>query len=256
MRTPILETKGLTKEFGEFRAVDRVDFVLEQGALESIIGPNGAGKTTFFNLLTGKLRASEGAIHFNGTDITRWSPQQIIQLGLVRSFQISSLFSELSVFENIMLPMIARYGRETSFFPLTRNQKDIQKEAWHVLERIGLEKQAELGVDSLSHGDRRRLDIGIALARQFNVLLLDEPTAGLNPEETKSMVELIKRFHEDEKKTILFIEHNVSVVLGISQRITVLRQGRVIANGTPEEVQQNKAVREAYLGEETDHVGS
>jgi branched-chain amino acid transport system ATP-binding protein len=236
--------------------VDRVDFLLEQGALESIIGPNGAGKTTFFNLLTGKLRPNRGTVRFNGIDITRRSPQQIIQLGLVRSFQISSLFPELSVLENVMLPMIARHGREMSFFPLTRSQKSIQREARGVLERIGLEKEAELEVDSLSHGDKRRLDIGIALARQFNVLLLDEPTAGLNPEETKSMVELVKRFHEDEKKTILFIEHNVSVVLGISQRITVLHQGRVIASGTPEEVQQNKAVREAYLGEEINHVGS
>jgi branched-chain amino acid transport system ATP-binding protein len=250
MKPTILETKGLLKSFGNFIATNHVDFVLGEGALESVIGPNGAGKTTFFNLLSGKLRPNAGTISFKGANITHASPKEIIERGLVRSFQISSIFPGLSVFDNILLPVIQRFGRELNFFRPARKQRDMEKEVWDILERIGLERSGNLPVELLSYGDKRRLDIGIALARQFRLLLLDEPTAGLNPEETFAIVQLIKRLHKEENKTILFIEHNVNLVLDISERITVLQQGRVIATGTPDEIQKDKAVREAYLGEE------
>ena len=256
MSSTILETKGLMKAFGSFLATNHVDFSLEEGALESVIGPNGAGKTTLFNLLSGKLRADAGAIRFNGTDITNSSPKAIIELGLVRSFQISSIFPGLSVFDNILLPVIKRRKKELSFFRPAKRQRGMEKEVREVLQRVGLEKHAGLKVDLLPYGDKRRLDIGIALARQFRLLLLDEPTAGLNPEETLAIVQLIKRLHKEEKKSILFIEHNVNLVLDISERITVLQQGRIIASGSPDEIQKNKAVREAYLGEELSDVGS
>jgi branched-chain amino acid transport system ATP-binding protein len=249
MNEVILETKKISKDFGDFRALDEVSITVQNGTLHCIIGPNGAGKTTFFNIITGKLRPDEGKILFCGRDITGSSPDQIVYLGMARSFQIVSLFPSLSVFENLMVAVIMRYKKGLSFFSPAKGQHDIEEEVWQLLASIGVEKQAKSLVGMLSHGDKRRLDIGVALASQPKLLLLDEPTSGLNPEEATAIVELIKYLHEEKNVTILFIEHNMKIVFAIAEKMTVLHHGNIIAEGRPEEVKTNKTVIEAYLGE-------
>ena len=252
----LLETEGLTKRFGGITAVDGVDFALEAGELCSIIGPNGAGKTTFFNLLTGVLEPSDGRIRFDPAgdgdggspvDITAASPDETALAGIHRSYQITNLFPTLSVLENVRVAAQASRGNDS--WKLWRNVADFEAhyaEATAILERIGLAGEAETVTENLSHGEKRSLEIGVALAGDPDLLLLDEPTAGVSSEGVEEVVALIEDVAEDH--SVMLIEHNMEVVMDISDRIAVLHRGELIADGPPEDVRGDEAVQEAYLG--------
>jgi len=263
----LLETEGLTKRFGGITAVDGVEFTLEAGELCSIIGPNGAGKTTFFNLLTGVLEPSDGQIRFDpaggvdstvsgaagstgsdsALDITAASPDETALAGIHRSYQITNLFPTLSVLENVRVAAQASRGSDS--WKLWRNVADFEEhyaEATAILERIGLAGEAETVTENLSHGEKRSLEIGVALAGDPDLLLLDEPTAGVSSEGVDEVVSLIEDVAEDH--SVMLIEHNMEVVMDISDRIAVLHRGELIADGPPEDVRGDPAVQEAYLG--------
>jgi len=242
-----LEVKQVSKSFGGLRAVNRVTLAVKKGQVVSLIGPNGAGKTTLFNLITGVFYPEEGDIFFNDHRITGTPPYRLCHLGLARSFQITNIFQGLTVFENIRL---ASQG-QTRGFHLLGSISDLSqliKEAENILNLLGLWDQRDELAGNLSHGDQRYLEIGIALASQPSMLLLDEPTAGMTPMETRASIELIKRLRE--KVTIILIEHDIDLVFEVSDRIMVMHQGSLLAEGTPAEVKGNKAVQEAYLGGE------
>ena len=234
----ILETKKLCKNFGSLAAVHNVDFSVQKGELRSIIGPNGAGKTTFFNVLTGMLTPTGGDILFKGKSIAGFPPHQVAHQGIGRSFQITSIFPELTVLENILIPAMLYYHPK---------QEAVQK-AREILEDVDLKDKANLVAANLSHGDKRHLDIGIALTTKPELLLLDEPTSGMPPEESIRTVKLIQRLRSEKGYTIILIEHKMDIVLNISDRITVLHLGEKIAEGTPSEIQANDEVQKAYLG--------
>jgi branched-chain amino acid transport system ATP-binding protein len=246
----ILEAKKIVKDFGRFRALDSVNIAVERGSLHAIIGPNGAGKTTFFNVITGGLRPASGKVFFNGMDITRWPAERRVYLGLGRAFQIVALFPDLTVLENLIIPIIMKNQKGMSMFYSPCGDKNMLDAAREILKTVELEEKAGLKAQALSHGDKKKLDIGIALACRPTLLVLDEPTSGLGPQETIAVIDLIKRLHAEKNTSVVFVEHNMSVVLSIARKITVLSEGRVIAEGTPDEIRKDKDVIEAYLGEE------
>ena len=245
----ILRTEGLVKSFGSLQAVDNVSISMSKGEVRAIIGPNGAGKTTLFNLITG-MKADRGKVFFNGRDITNLPPHQIASLNVARAFQIISLFPKLTCFENMMCVLITRKKRNLNMFSRAKGYADIKEEVFRVLQTVGLAEKASVPASMLAHGDKKSLDIAIALACNAELMLLDEPTAGMSPEETQAITALISRVCNQKKITIVFTEHDMRVVFAISDNLTVLHQGRVIADGKPEEVRDNKEVIEAYLGEE------
>jgi len=241
----------LTKRFGGLTAVDDVDFTLDEGELRCIIGPNGAGKTTFFNLISGGLHPTEGAVYLRDENIVGKPPRDVLELGLARSFQISQLFNGLTVMENLRLGLIgANRNRERSIsFFLSELDRDenLKEEAYRMAERVNLGEEADKRVDALAHGKKRNLEIGIVLSSGASVILLDEPAAGLTTGETGEIMELIQEIAEDH--SILLVEHDMDLVMSIAQTISVLHNGRLLAEGTPEEIRENPTVREVYLGE-------
>lgn len=247
MGSVLLEASGVRKAFGGVEAVSNVDLGVLEGAVHALIGPNGAGKTTLFNLLTGSLRPDAGRIAFRGREITALPPERICRLGVSRSFQRASVFSRLSAFENVRVAAFAHAGKSCRFYP--RATRLARREVEELLETVGLAEQAGLPADSLSHGDRKRLELGIALANQPDLLLLDEPTAGMSPDETKSTMALVERLARQRGITVLFTEHDMTVVFGIAKRVTVMHQGQIIADGPPEAVRENPKVQQVYLGE-------
>lgn len=246
----ILRTDGLVKRFGLFTAVDGVDLRVENGEFHSIIGPNGAGKTTLFNLITGGLPVTEGRVLFDGGDITDLSPAERVRRGIGRSFQIINLFEGLTVRENVRLAAQSvhrgEYGLFQSLFRPTARFEDVTTETDHVLEQIGLVDVAEENAEALPYGDKRRLEIGVVLATQPELVLFDEPTSGMSIEETERTIDLIEDVLVDQ--TLLLIEHDMDLVMSLSDRITVLNQGQVIATGSPDEIAETQAVQDAYLG--------
>lgn len=250
----LLETEGLTKRFGGIVAVDDVDFSLESDQLCSVIGPNGAGKTTFFNLLTGSLNPTSGRIRYRTdgemVDITDSRPDETAQLGLHRSFQITNIFPLSSVLENVRIAVQAHKGKDSwRFWRNVRTFDDHYEESYELLDRVGLYDQAERPAETLSHGEKRQLEVAIALAGEPDVLLLDEPTSGVSSEDVSRVVTLLEDISTDH--TILLIEHNMDVVMDISDRILVLHQGSVIADDSPQAIRDSAAVQRAYLGEDT-----
>ncbi len=242
----ILETAGISKHFGGLMANDDVSFTVEEGNITSIIGPNGAGKTTLFNLLTGLYKPDGGRILFEGRDIAGWPIHKIVNLGIVRSFQVLNIFNEISPADNIRLAVQSRKKRSLNFFRSATGFEDINQEADAVLEEIGLSALKNLPTKNLSYGDKRVLEIGIAMASKPKLLLMDEPTSGLPTSETERIKEFIKKI--SARLTVVVIEHDMDIVLTISDIIIVLHQGRVIAQGAPEEIKANDEVQEAYLG--------
>jgi branched-chain amino acid transport system ATP-binding protein len=244
----ILETKGLRKEFGALVAVDDVDVRIEEGSLHSIIGPNGAGKTTFFNLVSGTLDATRGRVLYKGEDITEHAAHRAIHLGIGRSFQITNIFPNLTVFENVRLAVQALGSDSFRFLASHRKFTDYAARATEVLERVGLAERAAQPAGTLPHGDQRKLELGMILAPDPDVLMLDEPTAGMAAEQVPQLMELVETIQESSGRTVVLVEHNMNVVMRVSDRITVMHQGAVLAEGTPAEVSADPRVQTAYLG--------
>jgi len=244
----VLEVKGLTKSFGGLIAVNKVDLTIKRKEIYSIIGPNGAGKTTLFNLLSNRYAADEGNIFFEGQEINGIPPHKLISLGMGRTFQITNIFPKLTVFENVQAAVIKNQRQSFSWFRPTSKIKKIQDATYAILEEIGLADKSQMQSSNLPYGDQRRIEIGITLANNPSLLLLDEPTAGMAPEETKSTVDFIQKLNEEHQITIVIIEHDMDVVFSISNNIYVMYLGAIIAYGTPDEIAQNQQVIDAYLG--------
>ena len=247
-RKPIIATEALTKSFGGNMAVFRVSLSVEPEEIRAIIGPNGAGKTTLFNLLTGKFPPDSGSILFKGEEISRRRPSWLCKRGLARSFQINSLFPQFTVFENVQMALISQQGKCLKLFSPAEGLGKAQ--TMEILDSVGLSGQANRLAGALPHGDQRQLEIGIALGTGPELLLLDEPTAGLAPGERVRMIEQIKVLIRKKGLSLIFIEHDIDVVFAIADRITVMNQGSVIFEDTPSETKQSKEVRRVYLGEE------
>jgi len=243
----VFRTEGLTRRFSGFTAVNEVTLSIPAGGVRTIIGPNGAGKTTFFNLLSGLLSPSEGRIWFKDREVTDLPPYQRARLGIGRSFQITNIFGHLTVYENVRLAVQAVHDGKANFFLPTRRMGDLHGTTERVLHDVGLYDVRDARAENLSHGDQRRLEIGLVIAGDPPVLLLDEPLAGMSPTETHETVELIQRISPG--RTILLVEHDIDVVMAISTTITVFQTGQVLATGTPQEIRSNEAVQRAYLGE-------
>jgi ABC-type branched-subunit amino acid transport system ATPase component/ABC-type branched-subunit amino acid transport system substrate-binding protein len=244
----VVETSRLRKEFGALVAVANVSIKVRPQTIHSIIGPNGAGKTTFFNLLSGNLEATGGKVFFKGREITHLPLHRTAHLGIGRSFQITNIFPNLTVLENIRLACQA-LGRH-NFRILSSHSRfgEYEERAWEVIGQVGLEKQAFTPARTLPHGGQRKLELGIILASDPEVLLLDEPTAGMAAEQVPELIDLIRRVHASRDKTVMLVEHNMNVVMSISDYITVMHQGQVLAEGTPAEIAANEVVQSAYLG--------
>jgi branched-chain amino acid transport system ATP-binding protein len=244
----LLQTEHLTKRFGGVTAADTINLELPRGEFHAVIGPNGAGKSTLIGLLAGEIAAEAGAIRFDGNDMTRLRADRRSRLGLARSFQITSLFAEFSALDNVALAVQAHAGHSFRFWKDARRDRALREPAHAALAAVGLEARANTRVDRLSHGEQRQLEIAIALATGPRLLLLDEPMAGLGPEESARMQAMLRRLKSD--MTILLVEHDMETVFALADRVTVLVYGRVIASGEPAAIRADPAVREAYLGEQ------
>lgn len=250
MNQTILSIEGLRKSFGNFVAIDGIDLNLKSGMITSLIGPNGAGKTTLINLVTGNLRPDKGRVLFKGNDVTRLSPNKMVKMGVTRSFQVMNIFPRLTVFQNIELPILPILGKSLKWFSGANNYPDVTEEVNRILEDVGLLDKRDVLAGEQSHGDQRLLELGIALAPRPELCFLDEPSSGTNPVERAKVLKLIKRLSVEEKITFVIVEHDMDVVLFLSDWIVVLNKGKILAEGEPEQIRQNKEVREIYLGEE------
>jgi branched-chain amino acid transport system ATP-binding protein len=244
----ILEARDLRKQFGALVAVDGVSLRVARNSLHAIIGPNGAGKTTLFNLLSGTLRPSGGQVLFKGRDITHQPMHRTIHLGIGRSFQITNIFPNLTVAENIRLAAQALGTDNFKFWRSAAHFARYEERAWEVIELVGLQDRAYMAARTLPHGDQRKLELGVILAPDPEVLMLDEPTAGMASEQVPELIALIRGIQKAGGKTIMLVEHNMNVVMNVSDRITVMHLGKVLAEGTPAEIAADKEVQTAYLG--------
>ncbi len=246
--TPVLETSGLTIRFGGHVAVNNVTCAFHPGTLTAIVGPNGAGKTTFFNLLSGQLRASAGRVVLFGQDITASSVPERTRRGIGRAFQLTNLFPNLSVLENVRLAVQARAGLGLNLWSLWSAHTEITEQAEHYLSRVALDQRRHAVTASLTHGDQRKLEVAILLALEPEIFMFDEPTAGMSLDEVPVILDLIRHIKEQGDKTVLLVEHKMDVVRSLADRIIVLHQGYLVADGEPAEVIASPIVQEAYLG--------
>lgn len=243
---PILRAEGVSKKFGGFLALSDVTVAFEHGLLTSIIGPNGAGKSTFFNILSGAFPPTTGKVWFEGREVGGLPQHRFARIGIAKSFQITNVFPQLSVLENVRVAVQALHSRYDVWTPRWK-LKAYGEQALALLELVGLADRRRVISENLAHGDQRSLEIAMALACEPRLLLLDEPTAGMSPEEASSMMGLIQRLNE--ARTVIVVEHRMKLVMGISQRIIVLHQGRLLAEGTPDEIRGHHQVRQVYLGQ-------
>jgi len=249
---PAVELDGVTKQFDRTEIIRGVSLAVPKGERHAIIGPNGAGKSTLFNLISGRFQPTSGRIRLNGIDVTRCKPFEINRLGLSRSFQITNLFHRLSVFENLRCAVLWSLGHRYSFWKNLNKLADADGRAEEVLERVGLKRRRDIAAGLLTYAEQRALEIGITIAGGAEVILLDEPTAGMSRAESRRAVELIREVTVG--KTLLMVEHDMSVVFGLADRISVVVYGQVIATGAPAEIRANAAVQEAYLGTRAEHA--
>lgn len=245
----ILETRDLTRHFGGLRAVEGVTLCVHEGNLHSIIGPNGAGKTTLFNLLSGALKPTRGEVWFRGQEITKLPPHRTAHLGIGRSYQVTNIFPTLTVVENARLAAQALGGDNFKLWQSAGRFRLYEERAQTALEATGLTRVAALPAHSLAHGDKRRLELAMLLAQELQVWLLDEPTAGLASEHVPEFMALVQTVQRAGNKTVVLVEHNMNVVMSLSDRISVMHQGQLLAEGTPAEIAGNPKVQQAYLGD-------
>jgi branched-chain amino acid transport system ATP-binding protein len=243
----ILETRGLYHDFSGLEVLFNINFKVEEGERHAVIGPNGAGKTTLFNAITGTYKPSSGEVYFKGKEITGFKPHQLSRIGMGRSFQITSTFSRLTTFQNIRMGVLSKRGIRFNLFRFLDRMKDVTEETEEILKRINLDGERDIPASGLSYGKHRSLEVSMAMATDPDLVMLDEPTAGMSRDETHNAVELIRRLTED--KTAVIIEHDMDVVFTLADRITVIHLGEILAVGTPEEIRENQEVKDAYLGE-------
>jgi branched-chain amino acid transport system ATP-binding protein len=243
---PALELVDVEKRFGRTEIIRGVSLDVRRGERHALIGPNGAGKSTLFHLVTGRLSLSAGAVRLNGEDITGLAPYEIYRRKLARSFQITNIFPRLSVYENVRCAVMWSRGQGYAFWRFIDSVRDVRERTEAVLERIGLERRRDVQAGLLTYAEQRALEIGLAMAGEAEMIMLDEPTAGMSHSETEHAVDLIRRITQG--RTLLIVEHDMAVVFGLADRISVLVYGKVIASDTPERIKANKAVQEAYLG--------
>lgn len=244
----MLKVENLVKTFDGFQAVNGANLTVEEKKIVAVIGPNGAGKTTLFNLISGHLSPVKGKIFFRGQNITGMPPHRICHLGISRSFQLINIFHQLSVFENVQVALLSNKRKVFNMF--TPSKKMVGEETYNILEKVGLIDKARAISSYLSYGDQKLLEIAIALGNYPKLLMLDEPTAGMSPEETRTTIRFLHSLAHKEGLTVLFTEHNMNVVFEIAEKIMVMQLGKTIAQGLPSEVRANKQVQSAYLGEE------
>jgi branched-chain amino acid transport system ATP-binding protein len=245
---PLLQIRGLRKSFGGVTAVADVSLEIEAGQIHSIIGPNGAGKTTLFNLISGYYASDSGKVFFRGEDITGLPPQEIVKRGMGRSFQVTKIFPKLTVYENLQVPVLFRRGKGSNLLESSRHL--FKEETEEILGMVDLGSRAPELAGTLAAGDRKRLELGIVLALQPALLLLDEPTCGMSPVETARTIDLIQEITARKALTVLFTEHKMDLVFRIASRITVMNFGEIVAAGAPEEIRRNPKVQQIYFGEE------
>ncbi len=243
----ILETKGLHHDFKGLQVLFGVNLEVEQGERHAIIGPNGAGKTTLFNVITGMYKPSRGRVLFKGKDVTGHGPHEMVRMGMGRSFQITSTFPWLTAFQNVRLGILSKKGIRFNLFSKVDKMEEVTRETEEVLGRINLHRERDVPASMLSYGKHRSLEISMALATDPDLVMLDEPTAGMSVDETRHAVDLIRRLTQG--KTAVIIEHDMDVVFTLADRITVLHYGQILATGKPDEIRENQAVKDAYLGE-------
>ena len=243
----ILETKGLYHDFKGLKVLFDVNLKVEKGERHAIIGPNGAGKTTLFNLITGTYTPSEGRVLFKDSDITGKGPYEILRLGMGRSFQITNTFNDMTTFQNIRLAVLSRKGIRFNVLRKIDRMHEVTEETERILKWVGLDGERDIHAGKLSYGKQRSLEISLALSTDPELVMLDEPTAGMSKDETRNAVEQIRRLTEG--KTMVIIEHDMDVVFSLADRITVLHLGTILASATPAEIRENQAVKDAYLGE-------
>jgi branched-chain amino acid transport system ATP-binding protein len=252
MSRPLLAVNDVTRQFGNLVAVDDVSYSLDSGELVALIGPNGAGKTTMYNLLTGRLSPTAGEIRFNGRNIESMSPAERTDLGVGRSFQITNVFEGLTVRQNIRAPIIARSSARFDPISNVESHDEVGAETDEILDMVGLTDIESEECATLSYGDKRRVEIGVTLATDPELVLLDEPAAGMNPQQADEMIDLIEYLYDQMDVTFLVTEHDMDIVFALAERILVLDQGRIIADGSPEAIQTDERVRSAYLGGESE----
>jgi branched-chain amino acid transport system ATP-binding protein len=245
MPEPIIETRKLTRHFGSLTAVAQVDFAVQTGELRSIIGPNGAGKTTFFRLISGEMPPTSGQIWFRGRNVTGLPQHRVTRLGISKSYQITNVFPHLPALENVRVA-VQSHRLSFNFWSRAAALDGVRTKAEAVLAQVGLADKGHMLAAHLSHGEKRHLELGIALASDPALLLLDEPTAGMSPEETEETIRLIRTIARG--RTVILVEHKMRVVMNISDRVTVLHQGQVLAEGSPAEIRANERVQQTYLG--------
>jgi branched-chain amino acid transport system ATP-binding protein len=245
---PLLQVQDLSHHFGKFQVLSRISLEIPAGALTALIGPNGAGKTTFYNLVSGRFAPSEGHVVFDGRDITGLPAHRVAPLGLVRSFQITNIFPALSVLDNVAVPLLLQHRQGWNFWRPLAREKAVYRLAEAQLERVGLAAAAHRPARELAYGDKRLVEMAIVLAREPKLVLLDEPTAGMNPEETDRMIRLIKTLADTSGTTFCLTEHDMKVVFAVASQIVVLHQGQLLAWGPPERIRNDTAVKRAYLG--------
>ncbi len=250
MGKALLTTRKLSNYFGMICTADNLDLTIEEGVLTSIIGPNGAGKSTLINLLTGYLPVQTGKIFFQGAEITRLPVHARVRRGICRSFQIVNVFPQLTVSQNILIPILALSGRSWNPFARISSEVEAHREAESILARVGLTAERDTLASALSHGDQRLLEVGVALAARPTLLFLDEPTAGMNPVERSRLLGDIRRLAREGHTTFVVVEHDMDVVFALSERIVVLHRGVIIGDGPPEEIKNDRTVKEVYLGED------